>query len=97
MSDQLVLDDFFELTAEGNDGITTKLENPADHLNALISAQVTSASDELNSQYSLSVKAFFAILVVMIIMGVAITLMIFAIIRRLKSASSQLNKMIEDI
>ena len=91
------MDDFFELTAEGDDGITTKLENAADNLNALISAQVSSASDELNSQYSLSVKAFSAILVVMIIMGVAITLMIFAIIRPLKSASSQLNNMIEDI
>lgn len=33
----------------------------------------------------------------MIIMGVAITLMIFAIIRPLKSASSQLNNIIEDI
>lgn len=43
------MDDFFELTAEGNDGITTKLENAADNLNALISAQVSSASDELNS------------------------------------------------
>lgn len=95
--DSSSMDDFFELTAEGNDGITTKLENAADNLNALISAQVSSASDELNSQYSLSVKAFSAILVVMIIMGVAITLMIFAIIRPLKSASSQLNNMIEDI
>lgn len=95
--DSSSMDDFFELTAEGDDGITTKLENAADNLNALISAQVSSASDELNSQYSLSVKAFSAILVVMIIMGVAITLMIFAIIRPLKSASSQLNNMIEDI
>lgn len=95
--DSSSMDDFFELTAEGNDGITTKLENAADNLNALISAQVSSASDELNSQYSLSVKAFSAILVVMIIMGVAITLMIFAIIRPLKSASSQLNNIIEDI
>ena len=67
--DSSSMDDFFELTAEGNDGITTKLENAADNLNALISAQVSSASDELNSQYSLSVKAFSAILVVMIIMG----------------------------
>lgn len=95
--DSSSMDDFFELTAEGDDGITTKLENAADNLNALISAQVSSASDELNSQYSLSVKAFSAILVVMIIMGVAITLMIFAIIRPLKSASSQLNNIIEDI
>lgn len=95
--DSSSMDDFFELTAEGDDGITTKLENAADNLNALISAQVSSASDELNSQYYLSVKAFSAILVVMIIMGVAITLMIFAIIRPLKSASSQLNNMIEDI
>ena len=48
-SDSSSMDDFFELTAEGNDGITTKLENAADNLNALISAQVSSASDELNS------------------------------------------------
>lgn len=95
--DSSSMDDFFELTAEGDDSITTKLENAADNLNALISAQVSSASDELNSQYSLSVKAFSAILVVMIIMGVAIILMIFAIIRPLKSASSQLNDIIEDI
>ena len=95
--DSSSMDDFFELTAEGDDSITTKLENAADNLNALISAQVSSASDELNSQYSLSVKAFSAILVVMIIMGVAIILMIFAIIRPLKSASRQLNDIIEDI
>ncbi len=95
--DSSSMDDFFELTAEGDDSITTKLENAADNLNALISAQVSSASDELNSQYSLSVKAFSVILIVMIIMGVAIILMIFAIIRPLKSASRQLDDIIEDI
>ena len=54
-SDSNSMDDYFELTAEGDDSITSRLETAADNLNTLISAQVSEASSQLNEQYSQSI------------------------------------------
>ena len=96
-SDSSSMDDFFELTAEGDDSITTQLENAADNLDELISSQVSEASDELNNQYNISVMAFVVILAIMCVLGVLITIMIIVTIRPLKSASRQLDDIIGDI
>lgn len=61
-SDSNSMDDYFELTAEGDDSITSRLETAADNLNTLISAQVSEASSQLNEQYSQSIMVYAVIL-----------------------------------
>lgn len=91
------MDAFFELTAEGEDSITTQLEAAADKLDSLINSQVNEASAKLNAQYHISVIAFAVILTIMCVLGVLIVIMIIITIRPLKSASRQLADMIKDI
>lgn len=91
------MDAFFELTAEGEDSITTQLEAVADKLDSLINSQVNEASAKLNAQYHISVIAFAVILTIMCVLGVLIVIMIIVTIRPLKSASRQLADMIKDI
>lgn len=91
------MDAFFELTAEGEDSITTQLEAAADKLDSLINSQVNEASAKLNAQYHISVIAFAVILTIMCVLGVLIVIMIIITIRPLKSASRQLADIIKDI
>lgn len=91
------MDAFFELTAEGEDSITTQLEAAADKLDSLINSQVNEASAKLNAQYHISVIAFAVILTIMCILGALIVIMIIITIRPLKSASRQLADIIKDI
>lgn len=91
------MDAFFELTAEGEDSITTQLEAAADKLDSLINSQVNEASAKLNAQYHISVIAFAVILTIMSVLGVLIVIMIIITIRPLKSASRQLADIIKDI
>ncbi len=91
------MDAFFELTAEGDDSITTQLEAAADKLDSLINSQVNEASAKLNDQYHISVIAFAVILTIMCVLGVLIVIMIIITIRPLKSASRQLADIIKDI
>ena len=94
-SDSNSMDDYFELTAEGDDSITSRLETAADNLNTLISAQVSEASSQLNEQYSQSIMVYAVILAIMLIIGAAIIVMIM--IKPLKSANRQLNDIIKNI
>lgn len=96
-SDSNSMDDYFELTAEGDDSITSRLETAADNLNTLISAQVSEASSQLNEQYSQSIMVYAVILAIMLIIGAAIIVMIMFIIKPLKSANRQLNDIIKNI
>ena len=89
------MDDYFELTAEGDDSITSRLETAADNLNTLISAQVSEASSQLNEQYSQSIMVYAVILAIMLVIGAAIIVMIMFIIKPLKSANRQLNDIIQ--
>lgn len=91
------MDAFFELTAEGEDSITTQLEAAADKLDSLINSQVNEASAKLNAQYHISVIAFAVILTIMCILGALIVIMIIITISPLKSASRQLADIIKDI
>lgn len=91
------MDAFFELTAEGDDSITTQLEAAADKLDSLINSQVNEASAKLNDQYHISVIAFVVILTIMCVLGALIVIMIIITIRPLKSASRQLADIIKDI
>ena len=91
------MDAFFELTAEGDDSITTQLEAAADKLDSLINSQVNEASAKLNDQYHISVIAFAVILTIMCVLGVLIVIMIILTIRPLKSASRQLADIIKNI
>ena len=91
------MDAFFELTAEGEDSITTQLEAAADKLDSLINSQVNEASAKLNAQYHISVITFAVILTIMCVLGVLIVIMIIITIRPLKSASRQLADIIKDI
>ena len=91
------MDAFFELTAEGDDSITTQLEAAADKLDSLINSQVNEASAKLNDQYHISVIAFVVILTIMCVLGVLIVIMIILTIRPLKSASRQLADIIKNI
>lgn len=96
-SDSNSMDDYFELTAEGDDSITSRLETAADNLNTLISAQVSEASSQLNEQYSQSIMVYAVILSIMLVIGAAIIVMIMFIIKPLKSANRQLNDIIKNI
>ena len=96
-SDSNSMDDYFELTAEGDDSITSRLETAADNLNTLISAQVSEASSQLNEQYSQSIMVYAVILAIMLVIGAAIIVMIMFIIKPLKSANRQLNDIIKNI
>lgn len=96
-SDSNSMDDYFELTAEGDDSITSRLETAADNLSTLINAQVSEASDQLNEQYSQSIMVYAVILTVMLLIGAAIIVMIMFIIKPLKSANRQLNDIIKNI
>ena len=96
-SDSNNMDDYFELTAEGDDSITSRLETAADNLNTLISAQVSEASSQLNEQYSQSIMVYAVILAIMLVIGAAIIVMIMFIIKPLKSANRQLNDIIKNI
>ena len=91
------MDAFFELTAEGDDSITTQLEAAADKLDSLINSQVNEAYAKLNDQYHISVIAFVVILTIMCVLGALIVIMIIVTIRPLKSASRQLADIIKDI
>ncbi len=96
-SDSTNMDEYFSLTAQGDDSITSRLESAADNLDTLIKNQVNEASEDLNNQYNNSVKMYIAIAVIMFVIQIAIILMLMLVIRPLKSANKQLNSIIEDI
>mgnify|MGYP000572117216 FL=1 len=96
-SDSTNMDDYFSLTAQGDDSITSRLESAADNLDTLITNQVNEASQDLNNQYNSSIKMYVAIAIIMFIMQIAIIIMLLTVIRPLKLANKQLNGIIEDI
>lgn len=91
------MDDYFSLTAQGEDSIISRLDSAADNLNNLINNQVSESSESLNNQYEFSIKMYVVIAVIMVVMGIAIVVLLMVTVKPLKQANKQLRAITQDI
>lgn len=96
-NDSTDMDDYFSLTAQGEDSITSRLDSAADNLNNLINNQVSESSESLNNQYEFSIKMYVVIAVIMVVMGIAIVVLLMVTLKPLKQANKQLRAITQDI
>ena len=96
-NDSTDMDDYFSLTAQGEDSITSRLDSAADNLNNLINNQVSESSQSLNNQYEFSIKMYVVIAVIMVVMGIAIVVLLMVTVKPLKQANKQLRAITQDI